>query len=118
MLPGTGTLPRSHLLIPTPSPQSSETQRPGWALTGHVEPDGPLCAHTAMEGHPTGEADAVVLRSRGEGDHGGVGRPEIQGGEVDPNPGEGGGCPPLTGPWHCTRNVPGVTRLLLEPFHG
>lgn len=47
----------------------SATGNPGGALTGHVECEGPLCAHTSPgEGYPTGEVGAVVLRAGREQD--------------------------------------------------
>ena len=32
----------------------------------------------------------------------------VRGGEGNTGPGEGGGRPPLTGPWHCTGEVGGA----------
>lgn len=94
----------------TPSPQGP--WRPGLALTGHVELDGLLRAHTSSgEGHLTGKVGAVVLGPQGEGEHGGLGSLGAPGGEGLPGPGEGGRCPPLTGPWHATGNVLGVARF-------
>ena len=70
-------------------------------LTGHVERDGPLCAHRSpAEGHPTGEARAVILWAGGEQDlRGVIGLLGVQsrGSEGSPGPGDGGGRGPGTG---------------------
>ena len=84
---------------PFPAPQAP--RGPGRVLTGHIECDGPLCAHRSpAEGYPTGEARPVILRAGGEQDLRGVIvllGVQSQGSEGSPGPGDGGGRGPVTG---------------------
>ena len=103
-------LPRRHLQTtescPCPPPPSP-------TLTGDVERNGALRAHTSPgEGHMTGEVGAVVLRTGGEQELRGVIGLQVQSqrSERSSRPGEGEGGHPITDPGHRACEVAGRAR--------